>query len=357
MDIYVYDTNFKMIGVLDIYYSLLWNVKYCGYGDFTLGVPDTKDITDLLKEDYYLGIPNSDRLMIIEKLEPNTDIIDGNSIKVSGRSLESILKRRIIWDQTVISGNLQNAIKKLITDAIINPSDSNRKISNFIFVESTDPKITSIIIDLTQFTGDELYKVVTDLASKHKIGYKITLNDSFQLEFELISGSDRSSNQLVNPILEFSIKNDNLISSKYTIDKRNYCNVTLIAGEGEGTERRTATYGEASGINRRELYTDARDISSNSDSDNPIPASDYENMLIERGKNNLKEQKIIHEFDTEVNSDNNTIYQFNKDYFLGDLVEFVDAQGRESINRITEITTTITEDEQSTYPIFEYEEE
>lgn len=357
MDIYVYDTNFKMIGVLDIYYSLLWNVKYCGYGDFTLGVPDSKDITDLLKEDYYLGIPNSDRLMIIEKLEPNTDTVDGNSIKVSGRSLESILNRRIIWEQTVVSGNLQNAIHTLLNNEIIAPTIAEREIENFIFVESTDESITGLSIDETQFTGDSLYDVIVTLCNKFKIGYKIVINDQNQFEFTLIAGKDRSSNQIANPIIEFSIKNDNLISSKYTIDKRNYCNVTLIAGEGEGIERRTATYGEASGINRRELYTDARDISSNSDSDNPIPASEYENMLIERGKNNLKEQKIIHEFDTEVNSDNNTLYRFNEDYFLGDLVEFVDAQGRESINRITEITTTVTDDEQSTYPIFEYEEE
>lgn len=356
MDIYVYDTNFKMIGILDSYYSLLWNVKYCGYGDFALGVPDLKEITDLLHTDYYLRIPNSDRIMIIEKQEPNTDIIDGNSIKVSGRSLESILKRRIVWEQTILSGNLQNAVKKLITDAIINPLDTNRKISNFIFVESTDMKITSITIEPTQFTGDDLYKAIIDLISKYKIGYKITLNDSDQFEFELISGSDRSSNQLINPIIEFSIKNDNLISSKYVSDKRDYCNVTLVAGEGEGTSRKTATVGSASGLDRRELFTDARDISSNTDSGSPISSSEYNKLLIERGKIKLEEHKVFHEFDSEVNTDDNTLYKFNTNYFLGDIVDFVDSQNRRFTNRIIEITTTITDIEESTYPIFEYEE-
>ena len=39
-------------------------------------------------------------------------------------------------------------------------SIADRKISNFVFVPSTDPKITSLKID-NQYTGDCLYDVVT----------------------------------------------------------------------------------------------------------------------------------------------------------------------------------------------------
>ena len=50
------------------------------------------------------------------------------------------------------------------------------------------------------------------------------------------------------------------------------------------------------------------------------------------------------------------MYQFNKDYFIGDIVDVVDYGGRVSTSRITEITTVVSTSEISTRPIFEYEE-
>ena len=295
-------------------------------------------------------------MMILERQVPASDSVDGNMVEWSGRSLESILLRRIVWQQTTISGNVQNAIKKLLNEAIINPSIADRKISNFIFVNSTDTNVTSKTIKEKQYTGDNLYEVISDLCKEVKLGFKITLNSSKQFVFQLYSGKDRTNNQLTNPAVEFSHNNDNLISTKYTMDTTNYSNVTLIAGEGEGLERKTATYGSASGLDRREYYTDARDISSNEGTEDEISPAEYTTMLQERGKEKLAEQIIEQEIDSEVDSNEATMYQFNKDYFIGDIVDVVDYGGRVSTSRITEITTVVSTSEISTRPIFEYEE-
>ena len=351
MDVTVFNPAFEVTGIIDSYDSLLWNIKYNEYGDFEMVVPYASGMISLLSMDSYLMIPFSDRTMIIEKIVPTFDGEKGYLSKVTGRSLESILSRRIIWKQTTISGNLQNGIKKLITDAIINPTDQSRKIPNFIFKDSTDSTITSITINECQFTGDNLYDVIQSLCSLFSIGFKITLNDNFQFVFELYNGSDRSSNQLLNPIIEFSNNNDNLISSEYSIDQQNYCNVTLIAGEDEGTSRKTATYGSASGLSRRELFTDARDIQS-TDGETTMTPTEYTNALINRGKEKLLEHDVTTEFDSSVDNGSDGMFEFNVDYFLGDIVDIVDVIEETFKVRVSEMTISISESEYSIHPIF-----
>lgn len=187
-------------------------------------------------------------------------------VTVTGRSLESILDRRIVWGQKLLSGNLQNGIKTLLNENVISPSDSNRKIPNFIFKESTDPAITKLKLE-AQYTGDNLYDVIQKICEEQGIGFKITLNDEKQFVFELYAGSDRSYDQTENPYVIFSPKFENIINSNYIESKASLKTVTLVGGEGEGADRRYTTVGGGSGLNRRELFTDARDISSNVGSD------------------------------------------------------------------------------------------
>ena len=352
MDIYILDSNFDIVATEDVYESLVWNERYNEPGDFELVIPASASSISHIAMDSYIYIDKSEKFMIVEHQEPYTDVEEGNDILFSGRSLESILDRRIVWQQTSVSGNAQNAIKKLLTDAIISPTDSSRQISNFIFEDSTDTNVTSLTINETQFTGDNLLEVVQTLTQGLKIGFKITVNSSKQFVFKLYAGTDRTKEQIVVPQVEFSLNNDNLFSSKLTIDKTNYKNITLVAGEGEGLERKTATYGSGSGLDRREYFTDARDISSNEGTEDEISASDYTNLLIERGKQKLAEQIIKKEIEADVDTGETAMYIFNTDYFIGDLVENVDMYGTRSASRITEMTLSITSTEYKFYPIF-----
>lgn len=352
MDIYILDANFDVVTTEDAYESLIWNERYNSPGDFELVIPATANSVASIDMDSYLYIEKSEKIMIVEQQMPYTDVEDGHTIMFKGRSLESILDRRIIWQQTTLSGNVHNAIKRLITEAIINPTVASRKISNFIFEDSTDTAVTSLTMDEMQFTGDNLLEVIESICQSFKIGFKIYLNSNKQFVFKLYAGTNRTKEQTAVPQVEFSLNNDNLFSSKLTINKKEYKNVTLIGGEGEGLARRTQTYGTASGLDRREYFTDARDISSN---DGAISATEYNNMLIERGKQKLNEQIISQEVEAEVDTLPGAMYVFNKDYFLGDLVENVDIYGTRSVSRVTEMTMSITAKDYKYYPIFENE--
>lgn len=348
MDITVLDTKFNPVAIVDTYESFIWTDRYYKYGDFELYTAVDSQIVDIMQLDRYLKIDGSEHMMIIEKDLIESDPEEGNRITVSGRSLESILDRRIVWGQRILDGNLQSAIKTLITEAIINPSISDRKISNFIFEDSTDPVVTNLTIR-AQYTGDNLYDVIQAICEDANLGFKVTLNDSNQFVFKLYAGTDRSYNQSTVPFVIFSDRFDNLINSNFVKNRSPLKNVTLIGGEGEGSERRYTTVGSASGLSRRELFTDARDISSKTD-DATLSDAEYNAQLQQRGREKLTENVEIVYMDGEVDT---SMYQYGVDYFNGDIVQLRDAYGNENSARILEMITSEDKDKISVYPTFE----
>lgn len=333
MEIRILDEHFIELTVVDRYESFIWTDRYNECGDFELYSSVNEKWVNYIHVGNYLTTTDSDRMMIIEGYEVTTSIEDGRHIKVTGRSLESILGRRIVWAQTVVSGSIQTIIKKLIDDSIIDPADQERKIPNFIFKESTDPELTKTIGE-AQYTGTNVYNAIKDLCVDYKVGFKITLNENFEFVFELFRGQDRSVT------VTFSTEYNNLLSSDYTNDFSNYCNVTRVAGEGEGNARTMVTVGNVSGLDRIELFTDARDLSSKG-----TTASNYLNQLAARGRAKLAEKSITEGFQGEVEP--NSMYKYGVDYYIGDLVRFEDIYGNYGTPRVSEFI--ITNDEGNGY--------
>ena len=213
MEFLVLNTKFEAVAILDAFESFIWTDLYSKCGDFEIYTSSDRQIIETLKEDFYIWTEDSEHVMIIENRKIITDVEEGNKFLVSGRSLESILDRRIVWNQILLDGYFQTQIKRLLTENVINPSDSNRKISNFIFEETDDPYILSLKVQM-QYTGDNLYEVVCKLCESVSVGFKITLNDNNQFVFKLYSGVDRTYDQETNPDVVFSPIVENIIDSK-----------------------------------------------------------------------------------------------------------------------------------------------
>ena len=140
---YIYDADFVLKKVLDSYLSSIWTVRYDQYGDFEICAPYSNDIFDEIKLDDYIMRPDSDRMMVVEDIQIQTDAEGGNQIIFSGRSIESILDRRVLFDQTIVVGNTQDGIKFLLNENAISPTDENRKLP-IIFRKSEDAVITAL---------------------------------------------------------------------------------------------------------------------------------------------------------------------------------------------------------------------
>lgn len=349
MELTVLNTNLDAVSMVDTYESFIWTDRYYANGDFELYSAMRDGVLDYIKQDNYLQSRDSEHVMIIEKLLIGSDTENGNHITVTGRSLESILDRRIIWGQKTLSGNFQNGVKTLLTENVISPLDNSRKIDNFVFEDSVDPTITGLKIE-AQYTGDNLYDVIQKLCEEKSIGFKVLLNDRKQFVFKLYSGTDRSYEQTSVPYVVFSPNFENIINSSYIESKSSLKNITLVGGEGEGASRKYTTVGGGSGLNRRELFTDARDISSDIGDGIVLTDAEYTAQLQQRGKEKLAENTDVTSFEGQVET--TIMFRYGEDFFNGDVVQIANEYGHETKARILEIVMSENEEGASIYPTF-----
>ena len=103
----VLDESMIIQHICEDYKSVVWTERFHGFGDFKLVVPGTLENLRTYQLDYYLYTKGTNKLMIIEQVELNTEYGKESLLTISGRSLESILDRRVMhpypmWDGTLL---------------------------------------------------------------------------------------------------------------------------------------------------------------------------------------------------------------------------------------------------------------
>ena len=194
-----------------------------------------------------------------------------------------------------------------------------------------------------------MYDVIKGLCEENNIGFKIVLTDENEFAFSLYAGVDRSYEQTENPYVVFSPNFENIINSNYYSSRASFRNVTLVAGEGEGASRRTAIVGSASGLDRRELFTDARDISSDTE-DGTLSDAEYMAQLQTKGLKNLADHIVTTAFEGEVEV--TRLFKYGEDFFIGDIVQIANEYGNEGSAYISELVISNSEEGLSIYPTF-----
>lgn len=352
MELLIMDSNFAGIGTLDVFESLIWTDRYYEAGDFELYMPASEDALNLLKENLYLYNRESEHIMVIEDIQINTDVEESAHLTVTGRSLESLLDRRIIWNLTTVTGTLQDGIKKLLIENAISPSDPARKIPGLIFKDSKDPNVTSLYLN-AQYWGENLYDTIESVCESAEIGWKITLDSDNQMVFELYAGTDRSYNQTENPYVIFSPTFDNLLNSNYVSSSKTLKTVTLITGEGEGSDKKythaECANGAGSGLSRREMHSDGSSIFQ-TDGENTISDTEYLTLLKQKGIEDLAQNLKTRSFEGEVTS--GKTYTYGVDYFMGDIVQNVNEFNVQATSRVIEYVMSQDTSGLEMYPTF-----
>lgn len=325
MDLYIYNRNLELQGIIDVYSSLRWRRKYFTCGEFELHCSPTIKNISLLMPESIIARRDSVEAGVIEYIN-----ITDTDLTIKGRFLSSYLDRRIVWNTTRISDTTENAIRKLVVENAINPTDTNRciygihlgGINNYI-------EITDI-----QVSYKNLLSTLEKLSKTSNIAFRIRPDfQVMQLYFETYKGSDKSINQSTNPHIVFSKEFENLQENTYELACTNFKNITLVGGAGEGAERRFVTVGSGSGLDRYEVFTDARDIQ---DTVPPMDESQYLKLLTEKGQQTLSSSTVIENFEAKVNLQGNVKYK--QDFDLGDVVTVINTTWGKFVNvRITEI--------------------
>lgn len=354
MEILVLNKDFVAVAFIDEFESLIWTDRYQEMGDFELYLPMDLKYIEIFKKDYYLWMKESEHVMIIEKIQIDTDVDTGTHLTVTGKSLEKILTRRIIWEQTRFYGTLNAVIKKMLTESFISPSIEARTVSNFIYQDSL--AIDEIKID-KQYTGTEVYEAIVELCTLHDFGFMLRLSNDDDFIFNIYKGEDRSYDQLENPTVIFSPRFENLTSSEYFDTNEDDKNVALIAGEddGLGVNRRSLVLGEVEGLDRRELYVDARDIQSEKDDGTMLSDEEYFANLESRGKEKMLDHKSVIFFTGE--AETTRTFKYGKDFFMGDIVQVEDGYGHSNKARVVEYIFSQNDSGIQCYPTFQVIEE
>ena len=345
VDLWIYDEDFTALGVVDDYNSLIWANRFRQCGDFEIYVSVTQDLIDLLQEGRLVIRGDDDMVGIIEKVETGTDEENGDYLIASGRDLRSILDRRIVWDQTAISGTVENIMRQLVTDAFISPEIPERKYERLTLAPAHGFTERANV----QYTGDNLLEVLKSLCASYSYGFKITAEDGM-LVLDFYRGTDRSMTQAENPRVTFSEEYDNLRATTYTLDKTNYKTVALVAGEGEGADRQRVTVERSTdreGLHRRETYVDARDVSSN---DGEFTTEELEAQLAERGNSALAEAPIVESVEGTIEP--MQMFLYKTDYFQGDIVTVVNKYGVAVDTQVLETVESWDEDGYTCTPTF-----
>lgn len=346
MNIYILNTAFEPIAVIDCFKSLIWTKRYYSYGDFELYIPADNELLPFLQPDFFVTREDDSSVMVIEKLVIQTDTEDGNYFIVSGRSAESILLRRIFDRQFIMkhSGSINVALHNLLSECTTMhhyQTGDYRKLPVSVSLANPIPIVNLVC----QFTGQTLLDGMISICKQRGVGLKMVISGG---AFLLIPYEGSEVNVIFSP--DF----DNLMNSRYSFDKTNLANHVFVAGEGEGSSRVwsqiiVGTFAtRPSGLALHELFVDARDISSNNGT---VSNPDYDAMLSERGHEKLANHDIVQSFEAEVET--RVSFQYKVDYDLGDIVTVTNEYGVTAKPRIVEIIESWSETGYTAIPTFD----
>ncbi|MGG3888650.1 siphovirus ReqiPepy6 Gp37-like family protein [Metabacillus fastidiosus] len=332
--LYICDENFKRLGIIGSFSYLLWRKRYSSYGEAELHVDVNAQNIELLQKGNILFRKDDNEAMYIYYRgfkEENTGV---ERLVIKCFSLVKWLDRRFLWGIYVYNDTPENIIRSMIRTECIAPSIPERRITQ---IKLAAAKGFGIPIQMQNSYGNVLEQTEA-LCNTYEIGIRSQFNGK-ELFYDLYEGINRTINQSENPRCILSKNFSNVLSRNYEEADNDFKNTVLVAGAGEGLERKRASIEQGSGLLRRELFVDARDLSDKKRVDEeevPISDEEYTLLLKQRGLEKLLDHEEFLSFDCEMDvTKNNTKY--GRDFYLGDIITIRDDRLRIIMNsRIVE---------------------
>lgn len=346
MDLFTLDRNLKKMDIIDEFVSLTWVERFFGDSDVELSVPVKEKIIKKLPQDVFVGIDESDEVMILE-----TFTIKDNMLKIQGRSLTTWLNNRfirsadshktrswffegyppgeIIWtlvqemctsESAYLNGDLPMGIPDAYLERLKLPALRVRP-----YDLGEDP------IDLAVPFGP-LYDEVKSIATAFSIGIQIVRDrfpiDGKPISFRMYKGLNRTREQTENSIVRFSPSLDSLTGVQEIKDTSIYKNLAFGYSSGATdvlADPGVAYSGTASELSGFDLRADQEFFDDVSTDDDTLMVS----LLSSRAADSLAEHSIVRMLDGEIVTTSQ--FQYKRDYNLGDIVEM---QGNTDIYKV-----------------------
>jgi hypothetical protein len=357
MEVYILDDAFRRVEMIEQYTSMIWTERYNTYGDFQLDIDPLLADPVLKTQGTYLACNYSDRVMYVDSTEDKMQDDGTRILTIKGKSLEALLENRPN-DYTAISSGgavaqivlgpntpaelMRNLFDVCCRNNTLMPSDNLPYIQTGTYSpaetipESTDPVTV-------QSELGSLYATLANLAEIYRLGFRlIRPADDSKLYFEVYTGYDRTTGQIVNAPIVFSPELDNLTNTNELVSSANQKNVAYVfAPKGSRVVYAPDTDSSVTGFQKKVLIVNASDIDTDA-------GSLLQTQLLQRGLEELYKTNVVWGFDGEIPKSTGYIYGVN--YKLGDLVEQRDNHGFATQMKVTEQIFVSDKEGEKNYP-------
>ena len=183
--------NLECVETIKEYTSVIFNLKFTNYGDFTLTLPPLYNSSHIIKNNYVVHKENVGIIKYISKT--NTAVI------VRGFCVKSLLKQRVCCD--FYSGPVETVAKTIVGENTL----GNRC---FIGLQIAEDKQRGENITYDA-TGETVADALHNICTKYNYGWEIKLIGK-QLIFDLVEPQDRDT--------YYSVRHGNVSGYEYTLD-------------------------------------------------------------------------------------------------------------------------------------------
>ena len=343
MEIYVYDREIELQGVIEKITSFIWVRRYNSVGEFKLLVPFTPKYNDLLKMYRLLvkwdGDEEAGEIRYIE-IRMNTQGVE--EIEIQGRFVTNWLSKRIVLNKINMTAPTPQVMTRIVTENITNPTNPARRLHNI-----THTDISSIDRGNIEYVSEPFINAGLALeraAKASRLGFNVTADiRKRQYFFNIYDGNDFThGNAADNPPAVFSVEFDNILEQTFTNSTERLRTTAYVGGEDtHDRPRRVVEVGDNfAGHERAEVFINATDIVQFWRDENGVEQSisdgAYGLLLFQRGVQQLGYFAETLAFTSKVNTHANLKYK--EDYNLGDRVTCINQRWGVRINvRINEI--------------------
>lgn len=364
MEVLILDSLFRPIDVVDEFVSIIWAERFADKGDCELITLSTPGNQKRFIVDTRMAITESRRVMQIYSVEETIDAEDRMVLKIKSKELTFILEARAalkaiagpgiapVW---FIEGMTPaNVMRHIFHEICVAGSVSADDIIPFIeegtnlYPADTIPE-PSELIDWEQKPAS-VFAALKEMADIYDLGIRLYKDPNLtKLYFNVYAGSDRTTAQSTLPPVIFSPDMENLHNTTEYNDIGNYFNVVQVVytytneSDEDVALMVVVTDDEIlppEGFDRRAKTLVVSNI--------PEEVTDIPAFLERAGKDELQKSRPIGAFDGEINQNSQYIYE--RDYYLGDLIEIRGKSGATSYMRVEEYIFVQDAQGQRSYP-------
>lgn len=384
MEIFILDALLRQIDVVDEYISFIWTERYSAKGDFELVTLSTIQNRNRFVKDTLIMIPNdSNRIMRVSTTEDTIDEDKGATLTVKGFELVSILEQRVMTtkevggdhDGMVRAANYYNGWPPIAIPGVmvwqicypssgyqIFPGDTIPFLQNSytpgggIYPAGNLPQMQPGAILWEQKVAS-LYSAVSDVAKAYDLGFRLYKDPALaKLYFEAYVGNNRTSEQTIYPPVVFSSDMANLQNTTEYIDNTKHFNVVMALYEYdnpvEGGYPPRLTIDATASDPELAFSSGGFDQKTKSISITQLPEGmalvDVPAYLQQLADEELIKSRPIDIYDGEI--DQHAQYKYERDYFLGDLVEVRGDNGGAAYMRVEEQIIKYDASGKNSYP-------